>query len=86
MASKTMPITVDFTYFSSLPSTLKLLLISRHSGGLEMLFSNLKTHKIDLPLQDDDGNAIKLAFLINFLCKNLMKDTRKEMFILDGHM
>lgn len=57
-----------------------------HSGGLEMLFSNQKTHKVELPFEDVDGKPVTLAFLIDYLCKNVMKDTRKEMFILEGHV
>jgi ubiquitin related modifier 1 len=51
-----------------------------------MLFSNQKTHKMEIPSEDEDGKAVTLAFLIHYLCKNVMKDTRKEIFILDGHV
>jgi ubiquitin related modifier 1 len=51
-----------------------------------MLFSNQRTHKVDIPSEDEAGKAATLAFLIHYLCKNVMKDMRKEMFILDGHV
>jgi ubiquitin related modifier 1 len=51
-----------------------------------MLFSNQRMHKIDVPSIDEDGKAITLAWLIKYLCSHVMKDTRKEMFILDGHV
>lgn len=51
-----------------------------------MLFSNQKTHIVELPSQDENGNAVTLAFLIDYLSKNVMKDSRKEMFILDDHV
>jgi len=52
-------------------------------GGLELLFSNKRKHSISLPKHDNNGQLANLAFLLNFLCENLMKDQRKEMFILD---
>jgi len=51
-----------------------------------MLFSNQRTHKVEIPSVDEDGNTATIAFLIQYLCKNVMKDTRKEMFILDDHV
>jgi ubiquitin related modifier 1 len=51
-----------------------------------MLFSNQRTHKVEIPSVDEDGKAATIAFLIQYLCKNVMKDTRKEMFILDDHV
>ena len=53
------------------------------SGGLEMLFSNQRNHKVTLPAHDPDGNAANVAFLIRYLCENLMTDQKKELFILD---
>ncbi|KAK5167828.1 Ubiquitin- modifier 1 [Saxophila tyrrhenica] len=53
------------------------------TGGLEMLFSDQRKHKISIPGQDEDGSASNVAYLIHWLCDNLMKDPRKEMFVLD---
>ncbi|GAB7354178.1 hypothetical protein MBLNU459_g4731t1 [Dothideomycetes sp. NU459] len=53
------------------------------TGGLEMLFSNQRKHKITLPEEDDEGNAVTVAFLIKHLCDNLMQSPKKELFILD---
>merc|ERR1711964_538024 len=56
------------------------------SGGLEMLFSDERKHRIEVPAQDDKGNAVTVGWLVDYLCEELMKDTRKEMFLLDGHV
>ena len=54
-----------------------------HSGGLELLFSNQRNHKVSLPAQDQDGKPSNIAFLIKHLCENLMTDQKKELFLLD---
>ena len=54
------------------------------SGGLELLFSNQRKHNITLPSSDESGYSINIAYLIRYLCDNLMRDVRKEMFIVDG--
>ena len=56
------------------------------SGGLEMLFSDERVHSVAIPAQDKDGKPSCIAFLIDYLCEHTMKDTRKELFVLDGHM
>ncbi|KAK0626871.1 ubiquitin-like protein [Immersiella caudata] len=56
------------------------------SGGLEMLFSNQRRHSLSIAANDKDGNPSTIAFLIDHLCKNLMKDPRSELFVLDGHI
>jgi hypothetical protein len=50
-----------------------------------MLFDDQKRVLIDLPTAEAEGKPT-LAFLIGYLCKNVMKDTRKELFVLDDHM
>ena len=52
-------------------------------GGLEMLFSDQRKHKISVPATDAQGQPANVAFLVQWLCENLMKDPRKEMFVLD---
>ncbi|KAL8737954.1 MAG: hypothetical protein Q9181_001217, partial [Wetmoreana brouardii] len=52
-------------------------------GGLEMLFSNLRKHSISLPKRDENGNVSNAAFLVRYLCNHLMKDRRKELFVVD---
>lgn len=51
-----------------------------------MLFSNQRRHSLSIPANDKDGKPSDIAFLIDYLCKNLMKDPRQELFVLDGHM
>lgn len=48
-----------------------------------MLFSNQRKHNISLPATDEDGRTANLAFLVRYLCVHLMKDHRKESFVLD---
>ncbi|KAI1632071.1 ubiquitin related modifier 1 [Biscogniauxia mediterranea] len=55
------------------------------SGGLEMLFSSQRRHSLSLPATHQ-GTPITIAYLINHLCNHTMKDTRKELFILDNHL
>ncbi|KAJ6438510.1 ubiquitin related modifier 1 [Purpureocillium lavendulum] len=56
------------------------------SGGLEMLFSDQRHHSVTLPSEGDDGRRANIALLIDHLCRHVMKDTRKELFVLDGHI
>ena len=56
------------------------------SGGLEMLFDNQRRHSVSLPAESCSGKPATIAFLIDYLCKNLMKDPRSDLFVLDSHM
>ena len=56
------------------------------SGGLEMLFDNQRRHSVSLPAVDASGKPATIAFLIDHLCRNLMKDPRADLFVLDNHM
>lgn len=53
-------------------------------GGLELLFSNRRKHQVALPTTDENGKSANLAFLVRYLCENLMVDRRKEMFVVEG--
>ncbi|KAK2872089.1 Ubiquitin- modifier 1 [Arthroderma sp. PD_2] len=53
------------------------------TGGLEMLFSNERTHKIALPSRDSNGVAANISYLVKYLIENVMKDQRKELFVVD---
>jgi ubiquitin related modifier 1 len=56
-------------------------------GGLELLFSNIRTHLIDIPSMvpqgDRKGQPVDIDFLIHWLNINLLKE-RPELFIEDG--
>ncbi|KAI6814827.1 hypothetical protein KC315_g15323 [Hortaea werneckii] len=54
------------------------------TGGLEMLFSDQRKHQISLPSKTPEGGPSNVAFLIHWLCDNLMKDPRRDMFVLEG--
>lgn len=51
-----------------------------------MLFSDERKHKISIPAKDSKGDAVTVGWLVHYLCDELMKDTRKEMFVLDDHV
>jgi ubiquitin related modifier 1 len=56
------------------------------SGGLEMLFSDERKHRLSVPARDGKGDAVTVGWLVDYLCDEIMKDNRKEMFVLDGHV
>jgi len=64
----------------------ELSIVVEFSGGLEMLFSHERRHPLTIPSTDKEGKPSTIAFLLGYLCDNLMKDTRKELFILDGQL
>lgn len=51
-----------------------------------MLFSDKKKHNLSIPATDDSDRPTTVASLVTYLCKNVMKDQREEMFVLDGHV
>ena len=51
-----------------------------------MLFSDKRRHSLAVPAVDKDGSPSTVAFLIDHLCHHVMKDTREELFVLDGHL
>ncbi|XPS78746.1 Ubiquitin- modifier 1 [Ascochyta lentis] len=54
------------------------------SGGLELLFANQKKYTLSIPSRDISGAPSNVAFLVTYLCDKVMKDPRKDMFVLDG--
>ena len=61
-------------------------LIKFFSGGLEMLFSNERKHEITLPARTNDGRPPNIAYLLQYLVDNVMKDQRKELFIMEDNV
>ncbi|PQE21579.1 Ubiquitin-related modifier 1 protein [Rutstroemia sp. NJR-2017a WRK4] len=51
-----------------------------------MLFSDQRIHKLSIPSTDSSEKPVTVGWLVNHLCENVMQDSRKEMFILDGHV
>jgi len=51
-----------------------------------MLFSDKRRHSLVIPAKDKDGKAANVAFLMGYLCTKVMKDSRKELFMLDNHL
>ncbi|KAJ5552882.1 hypothetical protein N7494_002260 [Penicillium frequentans] len=56
------------------------------TGGLEILFSNERKHKITVPGRLDDGSQPNISYLLRYLVDNLMKDQRKELFIMEDNV
>ncbi|BAE61789.1 ubiquitin-like protein [Aspergillus flavus] len=56
------------------------------TGGLEMLFSNERKHSVTLPARLSDGGRPSISFLLEYLVKNVMKDERKELFMLEDNV
>jgi hypothetical protein len=74
-------VTIEFTLEAYVESLRMLLTL--HSGGLEILFGNQKKYSITLPAEDESGAPSNVAFLVRYLCDRVMKDPRKELFVLD---
>ena len=49
-----------------------------------MLFANERKLTLSIPAKDNSGASTDVAYLVDYLCENAMKDPRKEMFVLDG--
>ncbi|KAI1853710.1 hypothetical protein JX265_003957 [Neoarthrinium moseri] len=64
----------------------KISIVVEFSGGLEMLFSDQRRHSLSIPAVDKDGRPATVAFLIDYLCRNTMKDSRQELFVLEDHL
>jgi ubiquitin related modifier 1 len=47
------------------------------------LFANQKKYDLALPAKDESGEPANVAFLVRHLCDKVMKDPRKELFVLD---
>ncbi|KAL2207490.1 ubiquitin-like modifier 1 [Sarocladium strictum] len=56
------------------------------SGGLEMLFSDERSHALSVPKTNKNGTPYTIADLIDHLCRDVMKDTRQELFVLDNSL
>lgn len=54
------------------------------SGGLELLFSNQRKHEVSLPTKCENNDQANIAFLVRFLCENIMSSLRKDMLLSRG--
>lgn len=57
-----------------------------HRGGLEILFANTRKLQLSIPAKHDDGKRPNIAWLIHYLVEHEMKDSRRELFVLEGHV
>jgi ubiquitin related modifier 1 len=51
-----------------------------------MLFSDQRKHALSVPAKDADGEPVTVGWLVKYLCDEVMKDSRKDMFVLDNHV
>jgi ubiquitin related modifier 1 len=78
------PIAVEFRCAHEPPTSLAIL-THKCSGGLELLFANQRTHKLEVPAVDSSTNApTTVGYLVRYLVGNVMADKRKELFVVDG--
>lgn len=54
------------------------------SGGLELLFSNQKIHKIEVPESNASGSPFTVGDLIHYLAGEVVQQDKKDFFVLDG--
>jgi ubiquitin related modifier 1 len=80
MSEETLPINVEFRYDLR---SLNTAVSDVYSGGLELLFDNQKKYSLSIPSKDQSGAPSNVAFLVRYLCDKVMKDPRKDMFVLD---
>ncbi|KAI9923560.1 Ubiquitin-related modifier 1 [Aspergillus wentii] len=71
---------------ASSPSKDGISITVEFTGGLEMLFSNERKHNITLPSQLSDGSRPNITYLLQHLVEHVMKDQRKELFILEDNV
>jgi ubiquitin related modifier 1 len=43
-------------------------------------------HPVSLAKDADEGKPPTVGFLVKYLCDHLMKDSRKELFVLNGNV
>lgn len=51
-----------------------------------MLFSNQKEHKLVISKTDSKGDPVTAGWLVQYLCDEIMTDSRKNFFVMDGHV
>ncbi|QSZ29318.1 hypothetical protein DSL72_003832 [Monilinia vaccinii-corymbosi] len=67
-------------------ATETLNIVVEFTGGLEMLFSHQRNHQLSIPKTDSKGDPVTIGWLVNYLCHEIMQDSRKDMFVLDDHV
>lgn len=71
---------------SQIPDGDALSITVEFTGGLELLFDNISTHKLTVPSTQSDGSPVDVKFLIPWLVENVMVDQRSDMFVQNGGM
>ncbi|KAJ1981358.1 Ubiquitin- modifier 1 [Dimargaris xerosporica] len=60
-----------------------LALTLEFGGGMELLFGNVKTHKVTVPARLTNDQPTNIKALIGWIRDNLLQD-KPELFISDG--
>lgn len=71
---------------SQIPDEDTLKITVEFTGGLELLFDSISTHKLSIPSSQSDGSPVNVKFLIPWLVENVMVDQRSDMFVQNGGM
>ena len=71
---------MDFLILGSCTMTTTKSILVEFGGGLELLFSNQKSHNIGIPTTTVDDKPTDMKYLILWLKDNLLKD-RQELFL-----
>lgn len=50
------------------------------------MFSNERKHDVAIPAQLSDGGRPNIAYLLQYLVDNIMRDERKDLFILEDNV
>ncbi|KAJ9612336.1 Ubiquitin- modifier 1 [Cladophialophora chaetospira] len=56
------------------------------TGGLELLFDNVAKHPLAVAKNANDGKPPTIGWLVKYLCNHVMKDSRKELFVLNDNV
>ena len=51
-----------------------------------MLFDNVHKYPLSLTRDADEGKPPTIGWLVKYLCDHLMKDSRKELFVLNNNV
>jgi len=49
-----------------------------------MLFSDQRKHELQMPMKSEEDGETMVKDLVIYLCEKVMKDKRKDMFVVDG--
>lgn len=51
-----------------------------------MLFNNVTKHSVSLATKTEAGKKPNVGYLVKYILDNLVKDSRKDLFVQNGSM